>query len=68
VLMLIVNMISLLPGIGLAAVVVWLVGLKRLSGLDVISTFILSFSLGVVCFAVMILVARYLQIPLVDQP
>ncbi len=63
VLMLAVNVVAVIPGIGLAAVVVWLVGLMRLSGLDVLSTFILSFTLGVVNVVAMVVVARYLEVP-----
>src|SRR5262245_19895606 len=63
-LMLAANVISLLPVVGVLAVIVWLVALNRLSGLDVIPTFILSFGLGVVVFAAMVLVARYLELPL----
>jgi len=63
--MLIVNIISLVPGIGLAAVIVWLVGLKRLSGLDVIPTFILSFCLGIVVFILMVAAGKALQLPFV---
>jgi hypothetical protein len=62
-LLLIVNVVALLPGIGVAAAVIWLVGLKRLSGLDVLSTFILAFTLGVVSLAGMVLLARYLEVP-----
>jgi hypothetical protein len=64
-LMLIVNIISLVPGIGLIAVIIWLVGLKRLSGLDVIPTFILSFCLGIVVFVLMLAVAKLLELPFV---
>jgi hypothetical protein len=61
-LMLAVNALALIPGIGLAAVVVWLVGLMRLSGLDVLATFILSFTLGVINFAGMVVLAHHLAI------
>src|SRR5262245_13950585 len=63
-LMLAVNVVALIPWIGIAAVIVWLVGLSRLSGLDVLSTFILSFTLGVVNFVAMAVFARHLQISL----
>jgi len=61
-LMLAADIVGIIPGIGLAAVVIWLVGLMRLSGLDVLSTFIVSFTLGVVNFAAMVILARYLEI------
>lgn len=61
-LMLAVNAIAIVPVVQMAAVVIWLVGLKRLSGLDLLSTFILSFTIGVVDFAVMLLLARYLEL------
>jgi hypothetical protein len=61
-LMLAVNVIVLIPYIELAALVVWLVGMMRLSGLDVLSTYILSFVLGVINFAGMVVLARYLGI------
>jgi hypothetical protein len=63
-LMLAVNIVALIPQIALAAIVIWLVGLMRLSGLDVLSTFILSFTLGIINFAGMIVLARYLEISL----
>src|SRR5258708_1097406 len=61
-LMLAVNIIGIIPGIGLASLVIWLVGLVRLSGLDVLSAFLLSFTTGVVSFAVMVVLARYLEL------
>ena len=63
VLILVVNIVTLVPLIGIAAVVIWLVGLKRMSGLDVLSTFILSFTLGVVSLVGMVFLARYLNVP-----
>jgi hypothetical protein len=61
-LMLAVNVVAIIPGIGVAAVIVWLVGLKRLSGFDVLSAFMLSFALGLVNFAAMAVLARHLEI------
>jgi hypothetical protein len=46
------------------AVILSLVGLKRLSGLDVLSTFILSFCLGVSVFVVATMLSRQLQVDL----
>jgi hypothetical protein len=66
-LMLAVNIVALVPGIGIAAVIVWLVGLGRLSGFDVLSTFILSFTLGVVNLAAMAVLARHLEISFLWQ-
>jgi hypothetical protein len=57
--------VSLVPVVGrFAAVIVSLIGLKRLSGLDVLSTFILSFCLGVAVFIVAALLSRQLQVDL----
>ena len=48
---LIVTAISLIPAVGrFAALIVSLVGMKRLMGTDILSTFIVSFCLGVLCF------------------
>jgi hypothetical protein len=60
---LLVSGVGLVPGIGrFAAVVVSLVGLKRLSGLDVLSTFILSFCMGVAVLVVGTVLSRQLQV------
>jgi hypothetical protein len=64
-LMIAVNGFSIIPYVGpLVAVVFWLVALQRLSGLDTLSTFILAFSLGVICFVGAVVLARRLEIPL----
>jgi hypothetical protein len=62
-----VNIVALLPGVSVAATVIWLVGLMRLSGLDVLSAFILSFTLGVVTLVGMVALARYLDVPLLGR-
>ena len=62
---LLVTGVGFVPVIGrFAAVVVSLIGLKRLSGLDVLSTFILSFCLGVSVFVVASMLSRQLQVDL----
>jgi hypothetical protein len=66
-LLLVVNVLSLVPSIGLVAIIVWLVGLKRLSGLDVLSTVLYSFTLGVVCFVAMMVLAAHFQVPLAGR-
>jgi hypothetical protein len=64
-LMLLVIGVSLVPVVGpFAAMIVSLIGLKRLSGLDILSAFILSFCLGVLIFAVATVLSRQLQIDL----
>lgn len=67
VLTVIVNLISIVPIIGLAGVIFWIIALKRLSGLDVLSTVLFSFTLGFLCFAISLMLARYFQVPLVQQ-
>ena len=62
---LVVTGVGLAPVIGrFAAIIVSLVGLKRLSGLDVISTFILSFCVGVLVFIVAAVISNQLQVDL----
>jgi hypothetical protein len=62
---LLVTGIGLLPVIGrFAAVIVSLVGLKRLSGLDILSTLILSFCLGVSMFVLASVLSSQLQVDL----
>jgi hypothetical protein len=62
---LLVTVLSLIPTIGrYAAVVVSLVGLKRMSGLDVIPTFILSFCMGILVFAISAVISDQLQVDL----
>jgi hypothetical protein len=64
---LVVTGVGLVPVIGrLAAVIVSLVGLKRISGLDVLSTFILSFCMGVSVFAATAVISNQLQVDLLD--
>lgn len=58
-----VNLVTFIPVIGALAVLIWLVGMMRLSGLDVLSTFILSFTLGVINFVGAIVLARYMDVP-----
>jgi hypothetical protein len=57
--------VGFLPVIGrFAAVIVSLVGLKRISGLDVLSTFILSFCIGISVLAVAAVISSQLQVDL----
>ncbi len=68
VLWIVVTGVGLVPVIGrLAAVIVSLIGIKRLSGLDVLSTFILSFCLGILLFAVAVLLSRMLEVELLSM-
>jgi len=62
-LMVVTDLVSILPVVGIAAIIIWLVGMKRLSGLDVLSTVLLSCTLGVFCFAAMLVLAQYFQVP-----
>jgi hypothetical protein len=62
---LLVTGVSLMPAVGrYAAVVVSLVGLKRMSGLEVVPTFILSFCMGILVFAISAVIGDQLQIDL----
>jgi hypothetical protein len=62
---LVVTGAGLIPMIGrFAAVIVSLVGLKRISGLDVLSTFILSFCMGIAVFAAVAVISNQLQVDL----
>ena len=62
---LVVTGVGLVPVIGrFAALIVSLVGLKRLSGLDVLSTFILSSCVGVSVFVVAAVISNQLQVDL----
>ena len=47
-----------------AAVIMSLVGLKRISGLDVLSTFMLSFCMGISVFIVAAVISNQLQVDL----
>jgi hypothetical protein len=67
VLMFFVDLVSILPVVGVASVVIWLVALKRLSGLDVLSTALFGASLGAVCFAATIILAKYFQVAVGQQ-
>jgi len=49
------------------AAIIWLVGWMRLSGLDILSAFILSFIVSALQFGVMPLLARMLEIPLFES-
>ena len=61
-----VTIVGLLPVVGrFVAVVVSLIGLKRISGLDVIPTFILSFCMGILIFAVAAVIGSQLQVDLI---
>jgi hypothetical protein len=60
---------GLLPVIGrFAAVIVSLLGLRRLSRLDILSTFILSFCLGVSVFVLASVLSSRLQVDLLGLP
>jgi hypothetical protein len=62
---LLVAAVGILPVIGgFAAVVLSLVGLKRISGLDVLSTFILSFCLGISILLVAYVLSKQLGVEL----
>jgi hypothetical protein len=62
---LVVTGVGLVPAIGrFAAVIVSLVGLKRISGLDVLSTFILSFCMGILVFAAAVVISNQMQVDL----
>jgi hypothetical protein len=62
---LIVTAFSIVPVVGpFAAAVVSLVGLKRMSGLDILSTFILSFCMGILVFAISGVIGAQLQVDL----
>jgi hypothetical protein len=61
----IVTAIGLVPLIGrFGAVIASLVGLKRLSGLDVLSSFILSFCVGLSIFVVAGVISNQLRVDL----
>jgi hypothetical protein len=62
---LVVAGVSLLPAVGrFAAPIASLVGLKRMSGLDILSTFILSFVMGILVFATAAVISIQLQVDL----
>jgi hypothetical protein len=64
-LVVVVTGVALVPVVGLfAALIVSLVGLKRISGLEIISTFILSFCMGVLVFAMSAVISAQLQVDL----
>ena len=62
-LVVVVNVIALTP-VALVGIIVWFVGLKRLSGLDVMSTIFLSIFLGMIYIAAMVLVTNALDVHL----
>ena len=63
---LLVTAVGLIPVVGrFVAVVVSLIGLKRISGLDVIPTFILSFCMGILIFAGAAVIGSQLQVDLI---
>ena len=62
---LIVAAVSLLPLVGrYAALVVWLISLKRMSGMDIPSTFIVAFLMGIAIFAISAMLSMQLQVDL----
>jgi len=64
---LLVTAVAFVPLVGrFAAVIVSLVGLKRLSGLDVLTTFILSFFVGMSVIAMSYVLSHQLQVDLID--
>src|SRR5436190_12484948 len=63
--MLLVTGVGLVPAVGrYAAAIASLIGLKRLTGLDVLSAFMLSICLGLLVLAVAAVLSRQLQIDL----
>jgi len=65
VLVVVVTGAALVPVIGpFAALIVSLIGLKRISGLEIVSTFILSFCMGVLVFAISAVISVQLQVDL----
>ena len=57
--------IGLVPVVGgFAAAIASLVALKRMSGLDVLSTFILSFCMGILVFALATVISTQMQVDL----
>ncbi|MGE3806281.1 MAG: hypothetical protein AB7K24_16555 [Gemmataceae bacterium] len=59
-----VTTLALIPHIGpYLALVVSLIGVKRLSGLDVLSAYILSFFLHVIFFIAAIMMGKWLGVP-----
>jgi len=62
---LLVSAVALVPLVGrLAALIVSLVGLKRLSGLDILLTFVLSILVGLSAFVFGYVISRQLQVEL----
>jgi hypothetical protein len=62
---LLVAAVGLVPVVGrYAAVIVSLIGLKRMSGLDILSTFILSFFMGILVFALSAVISTQFQVDL----
>src|SRR5262249_194052 len=62
---LLVGFIGLVPVVGKpAALIATLFGVKRLTGLDVLSTFILSFLMGLACVVLAALMGVYFQVDL----
>jgi hypothetical protein len=66
---LVVSGVGLVPVAGrFAAVIVSLIGLKRISGLDLLSTFILSFFMGLSVFVIAAVISQQLQVDLLGLP
>jgi hypothetical protein len=64
---LLVTGVSLIPIVGrFAALIVSLVGLKRFFGLDLLSTFIVAFCLGLLFFILGVVLSRQLGVELLD--
>jgi len=62
---LIVTGVSFVPVVGpYAALIVSLIGLQRMSNLEIVSTFILSFCMGILVFAISAVISTQLQIDL----
>lgn len=59
--------VGLIPVVGIfAALIVTLIGLKRFTRLDVLSTFVLSFCLGLLVFATAAVLSNQFQIDLLE--
>jgi hypothetical protein len=57
------------PVIGrFAAVIVSLVGVKRISGLDVLSSIIVSLCIGISVFVIAVVLSRQLHVDLINLP
>ena len=58
------NAILMIPYVRPAALIVWIVGLKKISGLEVLDAVFFVFMTGILCLAGTIVLARWLEMPL----